>query len=228
MTHVDDGALVRYLDEECDATERAEVGEHVHGCQACAARLAELGRHAGLVSLALRAADAPATSRRPARRVGARAAVAAALIVVGVAGAVRPVRAWILERTQTLWAAVTGRNGDQDGAAPGVPPGSASVTFVPAGTEFLVEVTGPQVEGRLVIEGVPGDTATTVVMGGSGTEDVMVLPTGLRIANAATSRASYAVRLPTRLTHVVVRIGGRPERTFVPGGAPLEIDLRGP
>jgi len=113
------------------------------------------------------------------------------------------------------------RSADIDGESPVYP--ASVVKFV-----YLMAAYRWQEEGRLVIEGVPGDTATTVVMGGSGTEDVMVLPTGLRIANAATSRASYAVRLPTRLTHVVVRIGGRPERTFVPGGAPLEIDLRGP
>jgi hypothetical protein len=178
-----------------------------------------------MVSTALRAAD-PVTARsRPARRWGLRAA-AAAVIVLGVAGAVTPVRAWIVQSTQALWAAITSRT-DTQGASPSpsLHP-SASIAFVPLGTDFTLEVTSLQATGRLTLAGVPSDTATTVVTGGSGSEQLIVLPDGLRIANAAGSGASYVVRLPSRLARVRVLVGHQSELTFDPRGAPLEIELR--
>ena len=225
MTHPDDGTLIRYLDDECEDSERSEVQRHLADCPACGGRFAALRARAAMVSAALRAADPVTARRRTARRWGVRAA-AAAVIVLGIAGTVTPVRAWIVQGTRVLWAAITGRT-DAQGAAP--PPSmhpSASVAFVPLGTEFTLEVTSRQAAGRLTLAGVPGDTATTVVTGGSGSEQLIVLPDGLRIANTAGSGASYVVKLPSRLAHVRVRVGPRSELTFDPRGAPLEIDLR--
>jgi anti-sigma factor RsiW len=223
-THVEDGALVRYLDHECDAVERVEVKAHLEGCDTCATRVAELRRHAATVSIALRAVDRPMPGRRPAPRWGMRAA-AAALVVLGVAGSVRPVRAWIIGKTQALWATVVGSRDEQPRPAPTAPVRSASVTFVPTGTEFTVEIVSPQRAGRLVVTTVPGDSATTVVLDGSGTEDVIVLPAGLRIANSEASSASYEIRLPNHLARIQIRVGTAPPVTFDPQQGSMEMDL---
>ncbi len=222
--HVEDGALVRYLDHECDSIERVEVEAHLDGCDSCGTRVAELRRHSASVSIALRAVDRPMLARRPARRWGMRAA-AAALVVLGVAGSVRPVRAWIIGKTQALWATVMGSRDEQPGPAPGAPVRSASVTFVPSGTEFTVEIVSRQQTGRLVVSAIPGDSATTVVLDGSGTENLIVLPTGLRIANSESSSASYEIRLPDRLARIQVRVGTAAPVTFDPRQGSMEIDL---
>lgn len=224
-THVEDGALVRFLDREDDAAERADVTGHLAGCDRCTARLAELTRAADAFSAALRAADVPAPARvRPAPRWGLRAA-AAVLVLGGIAGAVQPVRAWILERTEALWTAVTGRGASSPPPIVPVPVRSASIAFVPSGDEFTLEVTARQAGGVLRLETVAGDTATALVQGGSGAEDLVVLPSMLRIVNPSSSRASYEIRLPARLVRVRVRVGAAAPWDYRPGSGAVEIEL---
>lgn len=222
-THVEDGALVRYLDGEDAAGDLGDVGAHVDRCDRCAARMAELARAADTLSAALRAADVPVPRRRPPPPWGLRAA-AALLVLAGVGGAVRPVRAWILDRAGAVWVAVTGREptAPPDGAAP---ERSASVSFVPAGDVLTLEVTEHQQGGVLHIETVGGDTAVAIVRGGAGAESLVVLPSTLRIVNRPASSASYVIRVPARLTRVRVRVSDAEPWDYRPGGAPREIDL---
>lgn len=102
---------------------------------------------------------------------------------------------------------------------------SATVLFVPSGNEFTLEVTTRQAGGVLRLETVAGDTAVAVVQGGSGAEDLVVLPSTLRIVSPRTSSASYVIRLPARLVRVRVRVGARPPWDYRPGAPPVEIDL---
>lgn len=223
-THVEDGALVRYLDREDAPAEQADVATHLEGCDRCRARLAELARAGDALAAALRAADVPAPRRRSTPRWGLRAA-AAALVLAGMAGAVRPVRAWILERGGALWEAVTRSGLPAPTPDLGPPVRSASVAFVPSGNEFTLEVTTRQAGGVLRLETVAGDTAVALVQGGSGAEDLVVLPSALRIVSPRTSSANYVIRLPARLVRVHVRVGGRPPWDYHPGAPPVEIDL---
>jgi anti-sigma factor RsiW len=225
-THVEDGALVRLLDGENADGERAEVETHLSDCGRCAARLQELSRAAAALTDALRAADAPAPRARPAPRWGLRAA-AALLVLAGVGGAVRPVRAWIIQRAEALWDAVAGRNGSAiRPGAPGVAP-LASVAFAPSGDELTVEVTGHQGGGVLRIETVEGDTVAAIVRDGSGVEDLVVLPSGLRIVTGPTSRATYVIRIPAQLARVRVLVGEQAPLDYRPGGPAIEIALGG-
>jgi anti-sigma factor RsiW len=223
-THVEDGALVRYLDREDTVGERTDVASHLEGCDRCAARMAELTRAADTLATALRAADAPPARARPRPRWGLRAA-AAVLVLAGVGGAVRPVRAWILERAAALWVAVTGRDGATPVPGQPVPARSASVAFVPEGNEFALEVTARQEGGVLRIETADGDTAVAIVRGGSGAEDLVVLPRALRIVTRGASSASYVVRVPARLVRVRVVVGGGTPWDYHPGAPPMEIEL---
>jgi anti-sigma factor RsiW len=221
---VEDGALVRYLDGQAANGERADVAAHLAGCGRCADRMAELARATGAVTAALRAADPAVPRGRVRPRWGLRAA-AAVLVLAAVGGAVRPVRAWILERAGALWEVVTGR-GDP-GGRPGRqgPASSASVAFVPTGDVFALEVTERQQGGVLQIETVDGDTAVAVVLGGTGREDLVVLPSGLRIVTGPTAGASYVIRVPARLASVRVVLGDEEPRDYRPGGPPVEIPL---
>jgi anti-sigma factor RsiW len=225
--HVEDGALVRYLDEECDGDEQAAVRGHVEACGACAGRLAELARRARALRVALRAADRPARAAPSAPRWGLRAA-AAVLVLLAIGGAVRPVRAWVLDRAEALWTALTGGVEPPPLAPVGlVPPVQTAVSFVPAQGTFTIELAGRQAAGVLALEGVPGDTARATVLGGGGAESLVVLPAGLRIVNPPASAARYRIALPARLGPVRVIVGGAAPRLFDPAGPPVEIDLGG-
>jgi anti-sigma factor RsiW len=223
--HLEDGALVRYLDQECDGDEQAAVRGHMDACGACAGRLAELERRSGALRVALRAADRPPRAVPAAPRWGLRAA-AAILILLAVGGAVRPVRAWIVERAGALWSAITGGSESPAPVAP-VPPVQTAVSFVPADGPFTIELAGRQAAGSLSLEAVAGDTARAAVIGGRGAESLVVLPGGLRIVNPPTSAARYRVALPARLGPVRVIVGGAAPQVFDPAGPPVEIDLGG-
>jgi hypothetical protein len=223
--HVDDGALIRYLDREAVAHERETVGTHLGACEACAGRLAQLERRAAAFSAALGAADA-GRHAPPAHRWGLRAA-AAVLVVLAIGGTVRPVRAWIVERAQAIWAALSGDGGDAGAPIDDVAVAASAVSFVPAEGAFTVEVAQWQSGGRLTVEAAPGDTARAAVLGGTGAESLVVLPAGLRIANPPTSGASYRVTLPSRLQPVRVVVAGGSPWVFDAAGAALNIELNG-
>jgi anti-sigma factor RsiW len=223
--HVDDGALVRYLDREAGADERETVGAHLGACDACAGRLAQLERRSAAFTAALRTAD-PDRRAAPARRWGLRAA-AAILVVLAVGGTVRPVRAWIVERAQAIWAALSGDVGDAAIPGDNAAVASTAVSFVPADGAFTVEIARWQAGGRLTLEVTAGDTARAAVAGGSGAESLVVLPARLRIVNPAASTASYRLTLPDRLGRVRVIVADGPARIFDVGDGTVNIELGG-
>lgn len=227
-THVDDGALVRYLDEQCEADEAGMVAAHLDRCARCGERLGALRARSRAVSAALRAADPPLPRARAAARRSFRVA-AAAVVVLGVAGTVRPVRAWIADGAEALWQAVTGRGARDQRATPSIPDGkgATAVSFVPTDGPFTVEVRGRQAAGTITLRGVPGDTARAMVRGGTGDEDLVILPAGLRIANAVGSVASYEIEVPARLGPIRLGVGDEAPRGFAPDGPPLVVSLEG-
>lgn len=228
MTHTDDGALVRLLDGACDGEERSLVTLHLETCGSCGARYQELDRRTRLVSESLRVWD---TSVRPRRRGIPRwlRAAAAIVILLGIAGGVRPVRAWIVDGARAVWTAVVGPPASQvvqqDASSTSVP--AATVTFVPAGDTFVLELTSRQREGTLLLATSSRETAQAEISGGAGREDLVVLPTGLRVVNDAASVASYAITLPRTMRAIRVVIDGEPALALEPGGATSrwEIDL---
>jgi hypothetical protein len=232
-SHVDDGALIRYLDREDGPPNRAGVARHLDGCDRCAIRFAQLEGTSRTLSAALWASDVPWVSDLPAMRTrsstrwGMRAA-AAVLLVAGLAGVVRPVRAWIVDRAEALWGAVTGQTPPLQTPTPVAPAPSASAAFAPTGDEFTIELTGDPAGGTLQIETVLGDTAIAIVRGGSGGEDLVVLPSGLRIVAPLASTASYEIRLPARLVLVRIAVGEARRWEYRPGDPPLEIPLGNP
>jgi hypothetical protein len=222
--------LLRLLDQECAPEERARLERHLAACEACTTRHATLSRLGGAVTAALAAADEEgrATRRRTARpaRVVLRAAVVVLVLVGGVAVAsAQPIRAWLRAR----WSDLRGIALPPGDGAPSIDTaGATTVRFVPTTSVFAIELDTHQHEGSLTI-GVSRDTiAVATVRPGTLGEELIVLPTGLRIVNRPDGRSSYDVRLPHGVAEIRLRIAGAPERRLVP--APDErmwtIDLK--
>jgi anti-sigma factor RsiW len=222
-THMDDGALVRWLDGEALGEERHALAAHLTACAACEARLAAIRDRAARVSRELVALDGHAARPLPRRSAWALRAAAGFAVLLGVGMAVEPVRAWILERADHVWTVVAGERGNPpvapDQTAPAAAPAAGSITFVPAGDVFVLEVTSRQAGGEVVIETVGTGTASATVTGGTGAESFVVLPAGLRIVNDAASRAEYLVQVPGGLSAIVLAVADGPRRRYQPAGA---------
>lgn len=146
--HLEDGVLVRLLDDQADASEAAEVRDHLAACAGCRSRLELLRRRGATLSRILARTDfaAPSMSastpmpmptagparpdgadviplRRPApmaQRPWMRAA-AIVLVALGVGVLASPARAWIARWVSERMAAVSGTpdaGGERPVAAP--------------------------------------------------------------------------------------------------------------
>ncbi|HUL49674.1 MAG TPA: DUF4402 domain-containing protein [Gemmatimonadales bacterium] len=234
--HVDDGAIMRLLDREGPALERVPVAAHVETCGPCRQRRDRLAALSRDMSEALVRSD-------PVPRVFARArrgrippvlwrswpaAAAVVLFVAGTIAVAAPVRMWMAERwigLRELLHVSSGTERPQIPAREQSPAGM--VSFVPESDVLTVRITTRQAEGALVFEASRASTASVTVRGQGDREAVVVLPDELRIANLATSRATYRVTLPARLRSVTVVVGGDRPLNLAPlaGGDSLIIDL---
>ncbi len=248
--HAEDAELVRLLDGEGGEEERERTLAHMAVCTSCTERL-EMIRHRGARLSELLAgweADAievpeppvPLSDIERARARGRSPApallpvwmrVAAGIVLLlGVGLTVSPLRAWVIERWAQVSAQLAGREVVEQ---PERPHGAASghvVSFLPEGDEFLLQVDAAQAEGvlELLIEAVP--RASAEISAGAAGENLLVLPYGLRIRNAAGSQASYRVTLPAALRQVRVSIGDAPAVSYDPRTLTLParrvLDLR--
>lgn len=98
---------------------------------------------------------------------------------------------------------------------PGLPPGmSAPVRFNPAGNYVLLQVDSRQRVGAITIWVQNTNTAEGQVVAGRTGEVLVPTADGLRLQNAAASRADYTVTIPTRYRFIRVKIGDEPETTI--------------
>jgi anti-sigma factor RsiW len=231
--HADDADLIRLGDGECSDQERGQIERHVAICQACARRREALRRLGVAVTAALAAADvgehssAPPAARPRRARAWARhqAALRAAVVLLAI-GAVtasaQPVRGWLAARWEDLRVLVAPRAPVRAGSQE-----AAAVRFVPATSVFTIELVARQPAGVLTIAVAADTIATATVTPGSGREELIVRPAGLRIVNEPDAVASYDVRLPEGVSEVWVRIADQPARHLVPApGAQWTIDLK--
>jgi hypothetical protein len=236
--HLDDGALLRLLDREGSAAERAGLETHIGACHMCQGRQGVLAAWSRGVSEVLARADVPLRAfalvrdHRATRAPGRwwPAAAAAVLLVLGTVAVAAPLRTWVDERWAGLrhWLAVpeTTRPVQTPPRTLSAPVGV--VSFTPDADVLVVRVATRQAEGSLVLETSATPTASAVVRGQGAQEAIVVLPAELRIANTAASRATYRLTLPARLKRVVVVIARDPP-VFVTPGSPGEsraLDLR--
>ena len=223
--HPRDGDLLRYLDGELDPMEEAEIRRHVELCQVCGRSLADLESLSDRMGTLLEEssinpptqakeeilkefAARAGTRRDPRRALWAHRLARAAIITLALGGlalAVEPVRAWLVQGAAGLRHTLFPQQAVP--VAPVAPPSPSSVSFVPAPGTFFIDVAVPQQTGALRLTVQDVTVATARVTDPSGEEGLLVLPNTLRIINDEESVAEYSVTLPARLSEIRLRIG---------------------
>ena len=230
--HLDDGDLIRLLDGECSPEEAEQIRAHIDNCPECKDNADTLTNASERFSSLLfelepsaprevvQSSDASKASVRsrshPFRFVSPRvlraAAVLAAMVLVFAA---TPARAWLVQGWEALRALVTADNSESSVEAEVLeiarPEVSSVIRFTPSGAAFRLEFLDRPAAGTLVLLFDSATTASAGIIGGDGTEGMILLPDGLRVGNSASSLASYEVRLPLSLSVVEVLVAGRVE-----------------
>jgi anti-sigma factor RsiW len=225
--HVDDGDLIRYVDGELTAGESCHVDVHLATCSACASRLDALQQQASRFSeLVSQVEIAPVSDIRRARslaeveRAASRRsrphfqqraawvrAAAAILVAFSTVVGVSPLRAWVIERWHDLVdhlrpaGSIAPVAVSEDDAEPSV------VSFVPAAQTFELRIEGAQKTGVVQLRAGDNALASAQVVGATGNESLIILPSGVRITNDLRSSASYMITVPASVRLVVVHVG---------------------
>ncbi len=240
---------MRLLDGECLPAEQQSIREHLRECAECRRAADELERLSQDFSNLLQSGDSlPAPSvagathrqevavtyvftRRWTRMRILRAAAVVALIITAIG--VSPARAWLVDG----WQAIRSLFSEESAMPPEqptpveTPDATAVVSFAPAGTTFSIEVSRAQSQGVISLVIDSGPSASARVRGGDGSEELVVLPAGLRIVNAPTSSANYEIVVPRSVRALELTIAGRTvltlDRAELLGLTVREIDLTG-
>jgi len=239
--HINGGDLIRLLDSECEGEEERLLRQHVAMCTECKQRYDQLTRLSERFSLALmeleesvtvrpvERRDRPETTTKPSRlrlwwsRKTVRVA-AIATIILALAAAVTPARAWVIAGFEALRSLI----GSEPPATEPIQQDAPVVHFTLFGDEFLVEFVESQASGTLQLVVDTVSSATTRILGDRRQDELSVLRSGLRVTNTTESLASYEITLPSTCKLVEVRIGGQiVARYEVTGPATWRIDLAG-
>jgi hypothetical protein len=246
--HIEDGDIIRLLDGECGQDEKRSIREHLQDCAQCQHEADELERLSRGFGLLLQRADVmPAPSEATTRRgekpaVGLmlaprwtrtrvlKAAAVVALVITAIG--VSPARAWLVDGWQAIRSLFT-----EGSAEPKQPPppsetatAPAVVTFTPRGPAFTIDVSSAQISGTVSLAMDSGPSASARVLGGDGSEELVVHRGGLHIVNAPTSSARYEIVVPQSISTLELIIAGRTVLSLgagdLSGLTNREIDLR--
>lgn len=249
--HLGEDELLRFLDGDADDALPAWEA-HIATCTQCAAELESMRRDAHLLSTWLHQAafdEASASEPAPAligggdvvdledvraqrampaqqprtRRVGIppwmRIAAAIALLATPVA-AIPSLREWVV-------GAVTGPPAAPTATTLSVPEArtaGSAVRFVPAPGAFVVEIAAVQAGGELRVS--RSASAEAVLAADAADALPVVSPALLRIRNDAAQTGGYSLELPSAVSSITIRIGGRSvtlERSQIDAGASVPL-----
>lgn len=239
LGHIDDGELVRYVDNELSVDNLATVRHHLAGCPPCQARFDAIRGRSEEFNRAMAGLDSPPAAatkaepivqvphvpRSPSQGWGWRIAAMVA-VVIGVTLTVTPARAWLLEHMGPVGEWFGASQSSQPETPPEMPVSASSVRFVAGDSALLVEFTMRPRAGHISFERGASDTVVSAeVLGQSMTDELVVSAAGLRVVNDAESTADYAVVLPAMTTMVEVRVAGVVVVRYRPDEAARRVDL---
>ncbi len=223
MGHIDDGELVRYLDNELGLDALANVRNHLAACGECTSKFQALRAHAERFQQAMANLDPPSSAAPPvpaaepsipsipsSPAVGWGWRLAAMIaVVVGITLTVTPARAWLLDTLGSIRTLFEPANQTPPSLPPQTSVTVSSVLFAVTDTVLFVEFAVHPQAGTLSLQRGTSETQVSAAMqGGSGNDELVVFGDGVRVVNTAQSTADYVVTLPTHIVLVEVRIGG--------------------
>jgi len=251
--HLTDGEIVRFLDAEADESEREKAESHLSSCLVCRRKHADLRDWSEIVADGLRELDRdpgvagvtplPTTAHRRAApvRVGGmpswlRVAAVVVLLVGFVATVTPDLRAWVADQWSELVTRVAGTEEPVEIAELPVEPApvtSARIAFPVPVDIFRIEVVGAPGASQIMIDVHAEERAIAEVVGGTGGEELVVLPNGLRIRDAGSDEVLYRLLVPDDLQGVEIRIPGQPlvrvsGAEVARGGVAIDLRPRSP
>lgn len=236
MSHLDEGALQAYLDDEVEPRHRAAVAEHLIGCLECRDSLESLRSARALFSGAMADLDLGAPAERAWRvvepaasdrsRSGGSFVRAAGLVLLLAAAASAaapgsPVREWL---TEFVGGAAAPSSEGAEAAASGAIEGLASpagVALTEVGDRVVIEVTGLKRGGIRLIE--TGSSNVSVRASG-GTRDPIFRTGAGRIEVTGGEGGELTVSWPESVNDARLRVDGRLYAARVDGALHVLVD----
>lgn len=239
MMHTDDGALQAFLDDELPARDRADVAEHLLGCDPCHARYESLTQANALFAQSVSLLDVQArepeqtfafpleASRRRRTRAGAGSFIKAAVLVLAVAAAASaavpgsPIRAWVAKALEPAAApAVDPIPSERDVAQEPPAPAPAGLSILPADGRLVVALNG--LTGSSIRLAATTDRRASVAVVGADRDPEFRTGAGrLEVRDGA--GGVVHVRLPLSVEGARLEVDGRLYAATRGGG--LELDL---
>lgn len=223
MTHVDDGVLMAYMDEELSPSARADTAKHVLACPRCRERLDELAADGRLLQEALALVDRPAPVERaharfrgrtaghrwsPGRSVSGTAFIKAAglvlLLAAGASAAVpgSPVRNWIRTTLVSREKPAAANRADT----------MSGVSILPANGHVEVAISRAAKGTRLRVRVVDGPRASVTVPEARKLPQFRTAPGRIDVVEPADE---VLIDMPKTATEIEVTVNGDP---YVVGG----------
>ena len=238
--HINDAELIRYLDGELTAVDRAAIDASPEAT----ARLNELRKRSARMTALLQTANPDANEvkhsaerilpqihnvkrQRLSMSVPMRVAAAVALLL-GFGMVIPPVRAQIVDLVGQA-AATVGLTRESTETAEPVTPAPAQPVTPAVSVRFDVtadtfDITHALTAGTLVIQ--HWDEIRGLAEATSADAEFLVASRGVRIMNATTTDAIYTIKLPARANTVRIQSTGKPTRFVVLSSPqPVRINL---
>lgn len=222
MTHLEDGSLQAFLDDELPPDERARVAEHLLGCERCHATYESLAQANALFTQSVSVLDVEPPARTRATggssdsspvSMGTASFVRAAALVLVLAAAASaavpgsPVREWVLrtvDRTSSQPAGPTdgapGAAADRGTASP------AGVAVHPADGSVLVALNGLE-STEIRLEAASGTLARVTVVDAEREPSFRTSAGRVEVRDGA--GGSIRVRMPAGVSGARLEVDGR-------------------
>src|SRR5690349_11952819 len=218
--HLEDALLMQMLDGDVS---RSEAREHLADCADCTERYTALEKasrvlHASLPDVPMPHMDFQSVKRRRVWVIPVPIAIAASIVVLAsAAAATPPVRQWIMQRFSPTRAP-----GVDPLPTPTTPPpvqrASVIASFTPTDSVLTIRIERTQSVGALRLLTVAGEKVSAQAEGRTDGEQLLVMPTGIRVTNTAASVADYRISVPSSIRSIHVTVAGKETAVVVNDG----------
>jgi hypothetical protein len=157
------------------------------------------------------------------------AAVAATVLVAMIVVAAGPARAWIVGGVRAFLDETSSDARAVPVTSRSVTSSTVAVTFAPEADEVLFWLAARPAGGTLELLVADGGRTTAEIARGQASEEIVVVPNGVRIRNMATSVADYRVTVGRSGMRLRLRVGSSAaarDTVFTAASQSTRIDLR--